>query len=378
VRRRLTAAATSLAAAALALAPATGPAVAAQAAGRTTPTGVPSGGTSGSTPSLDPAAPAPQVDRIVTDARIKEASGLASSVAHAGVVWTHQDSGNPAQVFAVDVRGATAAVVSLRGVRPTDWESMAMTRDSSGRWMLAVGDIGDNNLRRPEVQVLLFREPGQLRNARVRVQRTLRLRYPDGAADAETLVADPRTQRLYVVTKGLLGGDIYAVPQQAWPDGSDATAQSRVWPLTLVAHVDMSLVTDGAFLPDGRLVLRNYGSMTVYDDPTKANGTMVPQSSMVLPEEPQGESVALGPGGRSLLVGSEGEQQPLMRLALPAVVAAASSAPAETTSTEDVAAARPASAAEGGDGLPSFLLLVVVAGVVLLLLIFGAVIVALR
>jgi hypothetical protein len=384
VRRRLTVAATSLAAAALALAPATGSAEAAQTPGRTpgtTPTGTPSGG--GATPGTGTPSPGaespPQVDRIVADPRITEASGLASSVRHAGVVWTHQDSGHPAQVFAVDTRGTTAAVVSLRGVQPTDWESMAITRDSGGRWMLAMGDIGDNNARRSEVEVLLVREPTVLRNVRLRVQRTLRLRYPDGAADAETLVADPRTQRLYVVTKGLLGGDVYAVPPQAWPGGSDASAQSRVWPLQRVAHVDMSLVTDGAFLPDGRLVLRNYGSMTVYQDPATADGTMVPQSTMVLPEEPQGESVALGPGGRSLLVGSEGERQPLMRLTLPAVVASVSGEPVETTSARDVAAARPASATEGGDtALPSFLLLVVGAGVVLLLLIFGAVMFALR
>jgi len=384
VRRRLTVAATSLAAAALALAPATGSAVAAGTPG-TTPTGASSGagttpGTATPSPGGSSASPAPQVDRVVTDARITEASGLASSVRHAGVVWTHQDSGHPAQLFAVGPRGATAAVVSLRGAQATDWESMAMTRDGAGRWMLAVGDIGDNNARRPEVRVLLVREPNVLRNVRLKVQRTLRLRYPQGAADAETLVADPRTRRLYVVTKGLLGGDVYAVPPQAWPGGTDATAQSRAWPLTLVAHVDMSLVTDGTFLPDGRLVLRNYGSMTVYDDPAKADGTLTPQSTMVLPDAPQGESVALGPGGRSLLVGSEGARQPLMRLALPApVVAAVSSATVDTTPTDDVSAARPASATDSaGEGLPSFLVLMVVAGVVLLLLIFGAVMFALR
>jgi hypothetical protein len=382
VRRRLTAA-TSLAAAAHALAPATGSAIAAETPDRTAgaaPTGSPSAGgtTPGATTSPDAASTAPQVDRVVTDTRISEASGLASSVRHAGVVWTHQDSGHPAQVFAVDTRGATAAVVSLRGVQQTDWESMAMTRDDSGRWMLAMGDIGDNNARRPEVRVLLVREPNVLRNVRLRVQRTLRLKYPNGAADAETLVADPRTQRLYVVTKGLLGGEVYAVPPQAWPGGTDATAQSRVWPLTFVARVDMSLVTDGAFLADGRLVLRNYGSMTVYEDPAKADGTLVPQSSVVLPESPQGESVALGPGGRSLLVGSEGERQPLMRLTLPTpVVASVSSTPTGTPSTGDAVAARPASATQE-DGLPSFLLVVVVAGVVLLLLIFGAVMIALR
>jgi len=383
VRPGLTvAAATSLAAGVLALAPAAGPAGAAETSGTTPTTPAATGTTPGATTPSPSGTPAPAIDRVVTDPRITEASGLVSSVRHAGVVWTHQDSGHPAQVFAVDPRGATVAVVSLRGVQPTDWESMAMTRDGGGRWLLAMGDIGDNAARRPEVRVLLVREPNVLRDVRLRVQRTLRLRYPQGAADAETLVADPRTQRLYVVTKGLLGGEMYAVPPQAWPGGTDATAQSRVWPLELVARVDMSAVTDGAFLPDGRLVLRNYGSLTVFDDPAKAaGGTLVPQSTLVLPEEPQGESVALGPGGTSLLVGSEGARQPLMRLALPSPVVAdvSATAPVGTKSADDVAAGRPASSTErGGDPLPTFLLLVVAAGVVLLLLIFGAVMIALR
>src|SRR4051794_30860966 len=119
---------------------------------------------------------------------------------------------------------------------------MTLTKDGAGRQLLAVGDIGDNNAVRKEVRLLLFREPEKLRDVKVNVQRVIRLEYPSGAADAETLVADPRNQRLYIVTKGLLGGEIYTVPTAAWPGGDDANAESRTWPLTFVARVDMSLV----------------------------------------------------------------------------------------------------------------------------------------
>ena len=233
-------------------------------------------------------------------------------------MWVHEDSGRPARLFAVDRNGETAAAVDLRGIQQVDWEAIAITRDQRNRWMLAVGDIGDNSAVRQDVRVLLVREPTTLKNGRVAVQRVLRLRYPNGAVDAETLVADPRTRRLYVVTKGLLGGEIYAVPQQAWPGGSDAAAESRTWPLQLVARVELPLVTDGTFLPDGRLVLRNYGSMTLFEDPAQATDTLRPLATEVLPSQPQGESVALGPGGTSLLIGSEGVRQPLLRVSLPA------------------------------------------------------------
>jgi hypothetical protein len=376
VRRRPTVvAATSLAAALLALAqPVAGPA---SAAG--TPTGPPSSpaSTPSATGSSGPPAEAPTVDRIVTDPRITEASGLVASTRHAGVVWTHEDSGHPARVFAVNRNGATSATLTLRGVQQVDWESMTMTRDPQGRWVLAVGDIGDNNAVRQDVRVLLLREPTALKNGRVAVQRILRLQYPNGATDAETLVADPRSRRLYVVTKGLLGGEIYAVPPQAWPAGSDAGAESRTWALQLVARVDMSLVTDGTFLPDGRIVLRNYGSATVFEDPTKARGTLRALATMVLPSQPQGEALALGPGGTSLLVGSEGTRQPLMRVAMPSGPPSAVVSDAATVTPTEVSAAR-TSAGDDGGGAPSFLLLVVLAGVVLLVLIFGAVLFALR
>jgi hypothetical protein len=379
VRRRLTVVpATSLAAALLALAqPVAGPAVAARTPG-STPTGATpthATGTTGAT--TDPAAPT--VDRIVTDPRITEASGLVSSVRHQGLVWTHEDSGHPARIFALDASGTTVATLALRGVQNVDWESMTITRDNAGRYLLAVGDIGDNNSVRPDVRVLLVREPTALKNAKVAVQRVIRLTYPNGATDAETLVADPRTRRLYVVTKGILGGELYAVPPQVWPGGSDAGVEARSWPLTLVARVDMSLVTDGTFLPDGRLVLRNYGSMTVYADPTKSKGALTPLSTMVLPSQPQGESLALGPGATSLLIGSEGSRQPLMRVALPTGITTpvTDTGSATPTATDAVNAQRTAATDEGG-GLPPFLLLVVAAGVVLLLLIFGAVLIALR
>jgi len=376
VRRRLTfAAVTSLAAALLALAqPAAGPASATSTPGAPPP---PSGGTA--TPSAGESsgtAAAPTVDRIVRDGRILEASGLAASTRHAGVVWVHEDSGRPARLYAVDSNGDTAAALDLRGIQQVDWEALAITRDQRNRWMLALGDIGDNSAVRQDVRVLLVREPATLKSGRLSVQRVLRLRYPNGAVDAETLVADPRTRRLYVVTKGFLGGEIYAVPQQAWPGGSDAAAESRTWPLQLVARVNVSSVTDGTFLPDGRLVLRNYGSMTMFEDPTKAKGTLRALATEVLPSQPQGESVALGTGGTSLLIGSEGVRQPLLRVSLPSD-AVAPEADGTATPTA-VSAARTSAGDAGGGGLPSFLVLVVAAGIVLLLLIFGAVLIALR
>jgi hypothetical protein len=125
--------------------------------------------------------------------------------------------------------------------------------------------------------------------------------YPDGPHDAEALLVDPRDQRLYVATKGVLGTGLYVAPRVLQTD--------RANPLTRIAEVPV-LVTDGAFLPDGRFVLRNYSDLHVYDRPGHGVGT-VP-----LPQQVQGESVAVEPGGASVLVGSEGVASPVYRVPL--------------------------------------------------------------
>lgn len=373
MRRRLThAAATSLAAALLALAqPVAGPASAAGTPALPSSSTGPTGG-----PAAEPTdGEVATVDRIVTDPRILEGSGLAASTRHPGVVWLNEDSGRPPRLYAIDRNGATAAAFDVRGIQQVDWEAVAMTRDARNRWMLAVGDIGDNVGIRQEIRVLLIREPTTLRSGRVAVQRVLRLRYPNGGTDAEALVADPLTKRLYVVTKGFLGGEIYAVPQQAWPGGTDAAAESRTWPLEPVARVDLASVTDGTFLADGRLVLRSYSSMMLFENPAGASDVLQPLATMLLPSQTQGESVTVGTGGTSLLIGSEGVRQPLLRVEMPsdAIQPVAEDPP---TTAAASAAAGPGGGEDGG--VPPFLVLVVVAGILLLVLIFAAVLIALR
>ena len=75
------------------------------------------------------------------------------------------------------------------------------------------------------------------------------LEFPDGPRDAETLLVDPATGRLYVVSKRVQGAAVYAAPKQL--------SASHVNVLTKVAKAP-PLVTDGAFARDGRLVIRDY------------------------------------------------------------------------------------------------------------------------
>ena len=243
-----------------------------------------------------------EVAARLADPRIVESSGLAVSRRHPGVLWTHNDSGDQARLFAVGSDGRTRAVLTLAGVEARDWEAVAAGRDDRGRPALYAGDIGDNNGVWPEVAVYRVTEPAALRDATVTSVR-YRLRYADGPHNAEALLVDPRSNRLYVATKAPSGGGLYRAPTHLDPAGVNV--------LHRIARVP-PVVTDGAFLPSGRgFVLRDYQQAHLYARPGRRVG------SFDLPVQYQGESLAVTADGRAVLAGSEGPDSEVWRVPLP-------------------------------------------------------------
>lgn len=262
---------------------------------------------------LAPGAHADSGERVLRDPRITESSGLVASVAHPGVLWTHNDSGHPAQLFAVGPDGQTIATLTLAGVHPIDWEALALARDASGRSVLIVGDIGDNRSIRPYVSLFVVREPDRLVDAEV-PSTEYRLRYPDGSHNAEALLVQPQTQASYVVTKAGVGAAIFAVPSDLQP-APVVGSMRRLFDAP-------PTVTDGAFAPDGsRFVLIGYLGGSLFD------GLGGPGQPIGLPLRPQGESVAW-PSPSELLVGSEGTGSGVQAVAVPATRRSASASAA--------------------------------------------------
>jgi hypothetical protein len=231
----------------------------------------------------------------IADDDVFESSGL---VDEGRTVYTVNDSGDDAVVYAIDARsGETTARTTYAG-SVEDVEGMAPGRDHA----LWVGDIGDNRQRRDDIAVYRVR-PGQRDAPR------FTLRYPDGSHDAETLLVHPRTGRVFVVTKSPFGGTVYAAPSRLDEGGINR--------LRVFAHVG-GLVTDGSFYPDGRhLVLRTYGTASVYTFPGFAlTGTVR------LPAQPQGEGISVSASDR-VLVSSEGVHADVLQVRLPRSLVAA-------------------------------------------------------
>jgi len=227
------------------------------------------------------------------DPEIVESSGL---VVRNDLFVTTNDSGDTGRVFTVDpATGETVSVTTWPGA-PDDVEALA----PAGRDDVWVGDIGDNSRDRSTVSVTRLPVATIDQDA---AGETYQLRYPDGSADAETLLAEPGSGRLLVATKGILGGTLYAAPERLRSD-----RPNRLKELGGILPV----ATDGAFFPDGRhLVLRDYGRAVVYTYPA-----LEEVAELDLPEQEQGEAIAVDDDAR-VFVTSEGVNAPVLEVKLP-------------------------------------------------------------
>ncbi|MCA1224176.1 esterase-like activity of phytase family protein [Streptomyces sp. 8L] len=256
---------------------------------------------------LPPAAPAfadgrPDQSFTIKDPRITESSGLAASHLHPGVYWTHNDSGDGPYVYAVDSRtGDTVARVTLRGVgTPRDVEAISIGPDGD----LYVGDIGDNlNGAWDHVWIYRFPEPKHLGDQTVDATQ-FTVKYADGPRNAESLMVDPTTGRVYIASKNEDGGGLYEGPAHLTPTGTNVFRR--------IASVPW--VTDGAFSPDGKqLVLRSYLGAYGYAWKDGHLGAKFPVSA---PFQGQSESVTYTRDGKALMFGSEGKDSEVERVDL--------------------------------------------------------------
>lgn len=239
-----------------------------------------------------------EVAFTVHDPAIVESSGLTwVDLGSRRWVVTVNDSGDAGQVFTLDPEtGRTAGVTSF-APDPFDVEALA---PAGGRHVW-VGDIGDNG--RVRGTLTLTRVPVGPGRRETANPLSRQVRYPDRARDAEALLAHPHTGRLYVVTKSVLGGQVWQVPELDAPGGSMTMREVGQVP---------ALVTDGAFLPSGdHVLLRTYthGHLLTYPEWEVVE-------SFVLPPQPQGEGLTVLPDG-DVLLSTEGERRDVLRIALP-------------------------------------------------------------
>jgi hypothetical protein len=144
---------------------------------------------------------------------IMEASGMQASHARLGDFFIHNDEGEPV-LYAIDESGADLGSITIVPAKNKDWEDITSVPVANGRWIV-VGDIGDNQAKRKSVKLYFVEEPitgeHDRYSGRLDLKHTLRLTYPDGPRDCESMAYDPVGDQILFLSKRDKPARLYAV-----------------------------------------------------------------------------------------------------------------------------------------------------------------------
>ena len=262
-----------------------------------------------------------------------ENSVAITSVSQPGIIFGFNDSGHEPRIFAFDSSGRGRGVWSIVGARNRDSEAAALGMcRHGGTWCVYIGDVGDNEARRPYVTVYRVVEPvvrDSSRVAALQVEDTLNIRYSDHPHDVEAMYVGIDGSIFLITKRRLLDEQrrprralIYRVPVSYW-DSSGTVVASLVDSLPIVpGERQGGQISDAALSPDGKLLaVRTYDdvylfavdSVTQLPKPTQAT---VPCTIRALKER-QGEGIAWWWDQRRVVLTSERRNAPFYVVSCP-------------------------------------------------------------
>jgi hypothetical protein len=268
---------------------------------------------------------APRTVGMIGSADVKEASGLAASRCQPNVLWTHNDSGDDAFIFAIGTDGRSLGTWKVSGAQNDDWEDISVFKDSSGKCWLYIAETGNTNkLERTEHKIYRVEEP-TVGEAPASSERrspletaaavSIRFAYPDGARDAETLLVHPQSGAIYILTKSIDGpSEVFRLAPNF---GQEIVVRAEKIGSVAVPAVPNGLLTGGAVSPDGRRVLL-VDLVAGYELKLPADAanfdaiwTQAP-APVDLGDRKQGEAATYSADGNSIFAASEGKNAPII------------------------------------------------------------------
>lgn len=265
---------------------------------------------------------------------LPEASGMAVSGRAEHLLWFLNDSGNRAELIALDYAQEQYSSVKVDGAKNRDWEDLSAFSYAGQSW-LAIADVGDNDGKRDHVFIYLLPEP--MANARkARVHTRLAVTFPDGPRDVESVAADSATQSIYLLSKREKSPRLYRValpdlsaplPKKKFELERDAERLGKIKSLPRPSKLEEELFgkyskyrwqpTAMTMLPDGSAIaVLTYGGAFLAKLGAGRDWYAALNDSLCrvsFPQLRQAEAIAADAQGR-LYVTSEGKQSPLIRL----------------------------------------------------------------
>ena len=254
---------------------------------------------------------------MVIDVELDEISGLGVSHANPGVLWVHNDARNRRALYALDELGNVVGDFGLE-INYGDWEDIAVGEDAAGEPVLYIGSVGNNDLDRLVLAILIVAEPvvpiGELTTETLEY-REMQLEFPDGPYDSESLMWDPQTGDLYVVTKDPAGASI--VFRAAAPHDEDLVVLEQVATLDFAVEPLLGIKTTAAAIsPLGdQIAIRTYSDTAfIWRRDASATFTQAFETEpcpVTIASETQGESLDFSIDGDAFWTIPEGAGAPV-------------------------------------------------------------------
>lgn len=229
---------------------------------------------------------------VNSNEKLKEASGLAASTRYPGHLWSHNDSGHHADLFLLDETGKTTVSFRLAKIKNRDWEDIAIGPGPKDGAYIYIGDIGDNEALFPYKYIYRLREPDLNHEGKLHDVDTLTVKLPDKPRDTETLMIDPLTKNLFLVTKREKEVRLYEI---AYPFLTDTLVATQI------TSLPMRQIVAGDISRDGReVLLKSYDHIYYWKRAGRESvGDLLKTPAIELDynREPLGEAIAWAADG---------------------------------------------------------------------------------
>lgn len=241
------------------------------------------------------------IQASISNPDLAEISGLAFSKKHPNLMYVHTDSGGEPTVTMLDSLGRELGKIELEDAKNRDWEDIAVGPGPDGKSYVYVGEIGDNAGVHKEILIYRFPEPSTVQKTQSAKVEILRLTYPNGPRDAESLMVDPISGDLFILSKRDDKNSVYCVSQDAFAQGKAVLKQLHN--LNFTGSVAGDISQDGS-----RILVKNYFAVFYWERKTgESIGQALERKPKRLPyvPEPQGEAIGFNRKGSSFFTLSE-------------------------------------------------------------------------
>jgi len=242
---------------------------------------------------------------VLQNKQINEVSGMVASHQDSSLFWVHNDSGDESRIFLINEDGTHLGTYPIDNATNRDWEDIAYgPGPEDDIKYIYIAEIGDNYARYDLKHIYRFPEPNLALQQDNTITQTERISFvfPEGIKmDAETLLLDPWTKDIFIVTKREFPATVYRLP---YPQSTTDTIVAEIY-----GRMPFTSATGGDISADGKeILIKTYDSVFLWsreEEETLSDAFMRAPQKLDYTPEPQGEAIAFSISGNGYYTLSE-------------------------------------------------------------------------